>query len=268
MADFTITPNWIERVLALPTQLEQKTELQTVNLMNERGLHQILDYADAAARNSPAQAEVITQLCQEIATKIGAANVSPRAKYLRAQTYSLRGNAQNALTLIESARNELEQLGLTVEALRTEAGRIHAYTMLGDYASAIEVGQNALVQIERALRNADDERATTLQVARGKIYVNLGPPLSESGRFEETLAAYSQAEMVFDALQLTDDLAYVMNNRGVTLRYLGRVDEALAAYQNAIAASHQTSGYFYALLQTNIGDAHLLLGDYQSSLQA
>ncbi|MCB0061445.1 MAG: CHAT domain-containing protein [Caldilineaceae bacterium] len=268
MTELTITPGWIERVLALPTPAEQATEIARANLANEPGLQRILDYADAAARSSPGQAAAITELCQAVAATLGIVTISPRAQYIRAQTYSLQGRAADALALIESARDEFNQLGLTVEALRTEAGRIHAYTMLGDYGRAIETGQNALTEIENTLNTVDAERTAALQMIRGKLYVNLGPPLSESGRFAETLDTYTQAETIFATLQRTDDLAYVMNNRGVTLRYLGRIDEALAAYQQAFTASQQTSGYFYALLQTNIGDAQLLLGDYQSSLQA
>ena len=66
---------------------------------------------------------------------------------------------------------------------------------------------------------------------------------------------------------MTDDLVLVLSNRGVALRYLGRVDEALDAYEHA-AALLPRAGYLYALMQNNIGDAHLLLGDYQASLAA
>ena len=59
----------------------------------------------------------------------------------------------------------------------------------------------------------------------------------------------------------------MLSNRGVALRYLGRVDEALPAYEEALSLL-PSSGYAYALLQNNIGDAHLLLGNYQTSLTA
>jgi tetratricopeptide (TPR) repeat protein len=49
------------------------------------------------------------------------------------------------------------------------------------------------------------------------------------GRWEEALAEFDQA------VALNDELAQVHNNRGLALRNLGRLDEALAAYEQAIS---------------------------------
>ena len=58
---------------------------------------------------------------------------------------------------------------------------------------------------------------------------NLGVTLKELGRLDEALASYNQA------IALKPDYAEPHNNLGVALTDLGRLDEALASYNQAIA---------------------------------
>jgi len=267
MADALISEKFVVDLLALPSFAEQSERLVAVHLANEDGLDDLLTYAEVAVRHDPMQARGVAQLCEEVATLISIPALVPRATYLRAQTFVLRGDAQTALTLIETAHDQFLALGRTTDALRTDVGAMTALTTLGRYRDALERGTAALAQARSVEASTVPESLTDLALVRAKIHVNQGPAFSETGRFDEALTAYTEAEAIYASLQMADDQVLVLSNRGVALRYLGRVDEALEAYQRA-ASLLPGSGYLYALMQNNIGDAHLLLGDYQASLAA
>ncbi len=267
MANFPIIDEIVVELLALPSFAHQMERLVANHLANEAGLTELLVYAEKAARHDPLQTRALTQLCEQAAIQIAASALVPRATYLRAQTYVLRGDADTALKLIEIARSQFVELGMTVDALRTDVGAMNTLTALGRYRNALESGSTALAQIDNALATVNQESAAALELIRAKIHDNQGPALCEMGRFEEALISYDRAESIFESLQMTEDQVLVLNNRGVALRYLGRVDEALHVYEQA-AALLPGAGYLYALMQNNIGDAHLLLGDYQASLAA
>ncbi|MDC0432024.1 tetratricopeptide repeat protein [Hyphomicrobiales bacterium] len=57
----------------------------------------------------------------------------------------------------------------------------------------------------------------------------MGVTLQELGKLDEALASYTQA------IALKPDYAEAHNNLGVTLQELGKLDEALASYTQAIA---------------------------------
>ncbi len=267
MTNLPIVDEIVVELLALPSFTHQMELLVANNLADEAGLAELLSYAEKAARHDPLQARALTQLCEQVAIQIATPALVPRANYLSAQTYVLRGDADTALKLIKIARSQFVDLGMTVDALRTDVGAMNTLTALGRYHNALESGGAALAQIDNALASADQESTVALNLIRAKIHDNQGPALCEMGRFEEALTAYDRAESIFESLQMTEDQVLVLNNRGVALRYLGRVDEALDAYQQA-AALLPDAGYLYALMLNNIGDAHLLLGDYQASLAA
>ena len=267
MADSSISNDWVDELLACPSIEKQIDFLRRDGFTGRSGLRRLLDYTEDSARNSPPQARRLTLLCEEVARQINAPDLIPQAIYLRAQTYVLSGEPRVASNLIRTARTQFLDLDQPVDALRTDVGLMHTLTMLGEYPAALDVADSTLVQVDHALENADAESARALQAIRAKMHINQGPALSETGRFDEALTAYAQAESIYESLQMSDELVLVLSNRGVALRYLGRVDEALAAYQRAIALL-PNSGYFYALTLMNIGDAHLLLGDYRASLRA
>ena len=62
-----------------------------------------------------------------------------------------------------------------------------------------------------------------------EAYYNLGVTIKELGRLDEALASYRQA------IALKPNYAEAYNNLGIMLQELGRLDEALASYRQAIA---------------------------------
>ncbi len=267
MAEISITDLLVDELLALSSSSQQEQLLVDNGLADVVGLDALLTFAERSARHDPLQARALSGLCERFAEQFGAPTLTPRARYLRAQTYVLRSDPQTALDLIVAARALYAEAGSMIDALRTDVGAMTTLTALGRYSETLSVGDDALAQIDSILSDASQRDASAIRLIQAKIFVNQGPALSEMGRFDEALTAYASAEAIYAALGMNEDQVLVLSNRGVALRYLGRVDEALTAYEHALSLL-PTSGYAYALLQNNIGDAHLLLGNYQASLTA
>jgi protein O-GlcNAc transferase len=77
-----------------------------------------------------------------------------------------------------------------------------------------------------------------------RVQFNLGFGLKAEGRLDEAIAAYRQA------VALKPDFAEAYNNLGNALKEQGRLDEAVVAYRQAIAAKREYSKAF-----SNLGNA-------------
>ena len=88
-----------------------------------------------------------------------------------------------------------------------------------------------------------------------EAYSNLGNTLHELGRIDEALTSYTQA------IALKPDFAEAYSNLGNTLHELGRIDEALTSYTQAIALKPD-----YAEAHSNLGNTLHELGRIDEAL--
>ena len=260
----SLNAEWIYELLQLPTPQEQVAFLRSVDLLHADGLSQILDQAMRLARSDPGKARSLTTICADLAAPASAPAITPRATYLKAQTYAINGEFGTALDLIDAACAGYEAVGEPIEALRTNIGRMHVLNELGRHAEALDAGQVVLDAIEA--RYAAHPQAPLLTAL---AHQNLGVCFETTGRYEDALAAYGAAEELFTELHLTERVGDVSNNRGIVLTHLGRISEALAAFERA-ARTWSEGGLTLLEAQTlsNIGDARLALGNYTRSLEA
>ena len=86
---------------------------------------------------------------------------------------------------------------------------------------------------------------------------NLGNTLKELGRLDEALSSYSQA------IELQPDFALAHNNLGNTLKELGRLDEALKSYNQAITLKPN-----FASAYSNLGVTQQELGRLDEALSS
>ncbi|MEZ4711003.1 MAG: CHAT domain-containing tetratricopeptide repeat protein [Caldilineaceae bacterium] len=262
MIDESITPDWIENLIGAPTAAEQSALLRAADLAGEMGLTRLLDETEQLARRNPGQARQLAALCEQMAVAQGVNAIVPRARYLRAQTLAIHGEFEEALALIHSAHTKFIALGMTLDALRTQVGRMNVLIQLGRFPEALDVAAQVLQELPAA-----GPPSPELQLLTALINDSRGTAYGETGRYEEALRAYGQAEAIYAELEMPERLAVAVGNRGLILRYLGRIGDALAAYTEAArlaAASEHIQGY----MLTNIGEAHLLLGQYTQGLHA
>jgi serine/threonine protein kinase/predicted ATPase len=99
------------------------------------------------------------------------------------------------------------------------------------------IGQN-----DEALRLGEQALALTAAagsgpphlLARAKILNNQGTTLWTMGRLEQAIEAYAEALVIYRALRLPRQEAHALNNMGIVFNALGEFEEALAHYKSAL----------------------------------
>ena len=259
-----INPEFIQSVLALPTMAEQAAFLSGVNLLNEAGLSNLMDYAAGLVGRDPGQARKLAQLCADKVPKIVA-----RALYIQAQTYAINGEFDVARAMIEASREHYLTLGQTGDALRTNVGLMNVLCESGQYQDALDIGQAILDAVE-----GTDEPDSTLPPSEATMlaalaYQNLGVCHRRVGHYEEAIYAYAMAEARYRKLDMPVPIGHLSINRGLVLINLGQAREALTALEAAAAIFAEAgSTRTQAQAVNNIAIAHQLLGNYDRSLDA
>jgi DNA-binding SARP family transcriptional activator len=170
--------------------------------------------------------------------------------------------AQAVETHMNSIRQEggfplLDRLDALADgaAQRSRALGMRAWylSQLPDHAAAVRVGEQAL-----ALAETLADRA-----ASGPIRQRLATSLAMLGRFPEALAHLQAVQQWADAQLRPDDLAEFHGNFAVVLDNLGRVGDARAHHERALAHSHAIADHAqrvthlanHAMSRLNAGDA-------------
>ena len=92
-----LDPAWLADLLAQPTAESQTAALQQANLWHEAGLARLLERAGQLITQDLPQARQLLNLCAAAAPELAPA-LLPQAIYLRAQTFALNGEFEQALT--------------------------------------------------------------------------------------------------------------------------------------------------------------------------
>lgn len=113
-----------------------------------------------------------------------------------------------------------------------------------DWIEALLALGNALQALDHhddAVHAYDRALAQDKHAARADLWCARGAALKKSGRLDEALASYEQA------LRLRPDYALAEHYRANVLRALGRVDEAIAGYRRALALGADAAEIRFAL---------------------
>jgi tetratricopeptide (TPR) repeat protein len=259
----------VEELLSLPTPEQRAVFLEAEGMLNPDGLERLLDVADRLVNNDPGKARRLADLCADFSDYADAPAAVPRANYIRAMAHGLNGEFDKELRLNRAAYHGYLALGMNLEALRTNVGKVAALLELGRYQEALDVGQAVLdtldgegeIEVRPTPREAD--------LLTAMVYQNIGGCYEYMGRYDETLEAYAVAEEKYGALGMTERVAEILSDRGLVLLSLGRGSEALASHEAASAIFEEAGITFrHAQALANIGETHLRLANYTRSLNA
>lgn len=269
MPESTIGPVWIDQLLSLTNFEQQRTLIDSKKLLDASGLSILLDHSERLTGRAPRQAQKLSALCADIADLIDAPKLAARALYLQAQTFLIQGRLDTSLEFIERAQSVYLSHGLELDALRTNVGRMNVLAEQSRFQESLTLGESVLAKIttfsqdhQFACQSSDE----LLQLT-ARIYVNLATTYERVGRYVESLDATNQAERLFTLLGDREWLANVSNNRGLIFAYLGRAREAIQAFERSTqlrAGDPPSLPHAHTLI--NLGEAHLLLGNYTQSL--
>ncbi|MDH4365212.1 MAG: CHAT domain-containing protein [Acidimicrobiia bacterium] len=231
-------------------------------------VRELLAQGTGLVQSEPAAAERLLEVSRLLSQEAGAPDVAPAATYLLARLRLNEGRPDAALDLIAEARRGWDDLGRPLDSLRTELGRMYALDELGLHAEAVDAAQAVLVELDRLaplLGRNEQGQASWLRAA---TLENLGVALGLTGRHDQALAAYSDAQAIHDEAGSDDDAARISCNRGVELVALGRPAEAVEALEAASARWAALGDHLgRATSEANAMEAELLLGAYASALR-
>ena len=259
----------VDDLLALQTREQQTELLRKAGLLDAAGLSKLLDTAEWLLNGDPGKAQRLAELCSDLADSAGSPVAVPRASYIRAGAHNLNGAFDADLELITAAHDGYADLGMTLEALRTNVGKMDTLLQLGRYEEALDTGRVVL----EALGNGGDPSMRPTRREHDSlaalVHQNLGGCFYQTGRYGEALEAYVLAEERYRSLGMTKSLGEVIDNQGVVFRHLGRSSEALEAHKVAARIFHETGlTLSRALSLGNMGETYLQLSDYTRSLDA
>jgi CHAT domain-containing protein len=264
-----VGPDLVDDLLSLPTSEQQEEFLREAGLLNAQGLDRLLDVADRTLNDNPDKARRLAKLCAGLADAASAPTAVPRATYIRAGAHHLNGEFEEDLRLTKVAHDRYVALGMNLEALRTNVGKMATLIELGRYQEALNAGRVVLDALDS--KGNLDVRSTPQEadLLTALVQQNRGGCLEYMGLYEEALDAYAAAEERYRALEMTERLGEVLDNKGIVLSCLGRGSEALACHKAAAAIFGQAGlTLSHAMSLSNIGQTHLWLANYMSSLGA
>lgn len=263
-----IEPGLVDELLALGTREQQTEFLRDAGLLGADGLKKLLDVADRLVVGDPGKARRLAELGIEVAEVVETPAAIPYATYILAGSHGMNGDLNEELRLTEAAYKGYVALGMNLEALRTNVGKMSALLELGRYGEALDVGQLVLDALDGKGELPVEPTPHEVDLLTAVVYGNRGGGYELTGRYEEALKAFVIAEGHFEALGMTERLSEVMSNRGLVLLRLGRGSEALAAHEAAAdVLAKEGLALRHAQAVANIGETHLQLSNYARSLK-
>lgn len=223
---------------------------------------------------------------------------SIRARLNEAETLLKRQAPAEALKLLQTVLAEAEPAGDRALLMEVFSHTGTAYFQLNDYQQSLEYYQRAL-ELSRELQNRFFEaqslrgisqvyknigayaeslnygeqasavyRASDDRQGMARTWITMGSVCDLMGDYHQALEYYRKAQAVFE--ELKDSTLYrLLNEIGITLKNLGRYQEALDSYALALEGSPRADDkYFQAVILNNIGVAYKALGQDERAIES
>jgi eukaryotic-like serine/threonine-protein kinase len=154
-----------------------------------------------------------------------------------AQFYIDVGKAPAALRAVAPALQYARDAGDVVvesEALRLRAAIAR---LVGNAEESLRLVEQALELVDHSMAKATEtgQRAPTpMLMARATILNQRGTTLWNMGKLEESIESYAEALVIYRAIGMQRLEARALNNMGIVFAALGEYEEALAHYKSAL----------------------------------
>ena len=257
----------LEDLMAPPTNAGRAALIEDAGLADGPGLDWLLEQAEQRLHLDPATAECTLGVVEARATALGLRAIEGRAHYLHARILAERGDLEAAIAAIDLARAGFQSGGATLQAARTDLGRMQILDDLGRHAEALAVGEALLEALpELATEKPEDDRVKALVTAAA--WGNCGVACGYLGLHHRSLASYERAEQGYAELGMVLECAQWQANRGVELLSLGYLDEAAQALTEAAAGFEAAGDLLWAAkCEGDLAQADHLRGDLAGALR-
>jgi serine/threonine protein kinase/predicted ATPase len=109
--------------------------------------------------------------------------------------------------------------------------------LVGNNDESLRLAEQSLAlcaEVETRVTGADQKAQTPAFLARATILNNRGTTLWSMGRLEQSIESYAEALVIYRALNMPRLEARALNNMGIVFAALGEYEEALAHYKSAL----------------------------------
>ncbi len=154
-----------------------------------------------------------------------------------AQFYIDVGKAPAALRAVSPALQHAREAGdplLEAEALRLQAAIAR---LVGNAEESLKLADQALALVDQspgATTGVEGRPNTPVFMARATILNQRGTTLWNMGRLEQAIESYAEALVIYRAVGMSRHEARALNNMGIVFAALGEYEEALAHYKSAL----------------------------------
>jgi tetratricopeptide (TPR) repeat protein len=169
------------------------------------------------------------------AEAIGEAGKLATAHSALAQFYIDVGKAPAALRAVAPALDYAREAKDVL--LEAEALRLRAAIarLVGNAEESQRLVEQALELVDAAAKGTETGRPPTpVLVARATILNQRGTTLWNIGKLEQAIESYAEALVIYRAVGMTRHEARALNNMGIVFAALGEYEEALAHYKSAL----------------------------------
>ncbi len=238
----------------------------TLDVADDTDLDVLLTQAEEQLHASPAAAEATLAAVADRAAALGLPQHEGQAHYLLARILAERGELDQAVTEVATARQLFHAADEPLRAARTDLGRMQILDDLGRHAEAVAIGEALLDELPTLdARGPDDARVKALITA--SAWGNCGVAHGYLGHHHRSLAAYERAEQGYAELGMEVERSQWQANRGVELLNLGAVQEARDALSQA-ASGFEAAGdlMWFAECQGDLAQADHMQGNLVAAL--
>ena len=107
--------------------------------------------------------------------------------------------------------------------------------LVGNAEESLRLAEQALALVDTAHPDSNTSRPTTpILVARATILNQRGTTLWNIGKLEQAIESYAEALVIYRAVGMARQEARALNNMGIVFAALGEYEEALAHYKSAL----------------------------------
>jgi tetratricopeptide (TPR) repeat protein len=107
--------------------------------------------------------------------------------------------------------------------------------LVGNADESLKLVEQALELVDQAAKGTEAGKTPTpILVARATILNQRGTTLWNIGKLEQSIEAYAEALVIYRALGMARNEARALNNMGIIFAALGEYEEALAHYKSAL----------------------------------
>ncbi|WP_299334220.1 tetratricopeptide repeat protein [uncultured Psychroserpens sp.] len=190
---------------------------------------QIITYAHLFADYiyvDPLKAKPYLDSTMVLANRLGNKSFIARTTNYLGVYYNFTSDYRKADSTLSIVIEQYAEIGDSIQMCATMNNKAIALKSLGNYREALETHMQSL-KLKEQLNDTEESIAAS--------YWNIGNLQGDIGNYEASNTYYNKAKVIFEKLDLEQDLKSINNNIAINLSTMGHYEESIPLFLDAIA---------------------------------